>query len=709
VSVPRAGHRKTSTALVVLASVLAVAATLVVYVQRTVLNSEQFANRATASLRDSSVRTLAGERITDRLVLANEANLLAARPLISAAIGGIVGSPPFGSLVRTGARDVHRAVFSHDENTVTLTLADVGLLVSEALDKVQPALAAKLRGSRPVTLVKTRVGSVTGELARIADRVRFLAWLLPLLALVAAGAALALSGDRRRTVSRLAIGLLVAGVAIVIVYTVARGLVLGGLSDPDERAAAAAVWDSFLSDLRTWGWVMAGAGAVIAAAVASVIRPIGIEAGLRTAWRIVVSEPEATWLRVVRAVALIAVGVLVIAQPSTVLQIAATLVGVFLVYKGVETILRMIYQPPTDDAPARKLRIPRVRRAAVPALAALLVALAVAGVIFGGAADEPAAAIRGCDGHAALCDRSLDEVALPATHNSMSVPLAGWFSAVQDHSISAQLEAGVRGLLIDTHYADRLASGRVRTAFDSAADLEAAIKQDGLSPRSVTAARRLRERLGFRGEGTRGMYLCHTFCELGSTPLASALGDIHAFLVTHPTEIVVIVNQDYVTPADFVKAVRDAGLARYAFTGLDQPRWPTLREMIADDQRLVVLAENRAGGAPWYQLAYKRLVEETPFAFGRASELTDPADLAATCRPNRGPAKAPLFLLNHWITTDPIPRPSDADKVNAYGPLLRRARDCERIRGHIPNLVAVNHDQRGDLFRVVDTLNGIKG
>ena len=700
--------RRTSTALVVLASVLLVAATLVAYVQRTVLDAEQFANRATATLRDPSVRTLAGERITDRLVLANEADLLAARPLISAAIGGIVGSPPFGSLVRSGARDVHRAVFSRDENTVTLTLADIGLLVSEALEKVRPSAAASLRRSRPVTLVKERVGTVTGGLARVADRVRFLAWLLPLLALAALGGALRLSGDRRRTVSQLAIGLVAGGVAIVIVYTVARALVLGGRSAPDERAAAAAVWDSFLSDLRTWGWVMAGTGAVIAAAVASVIRPVEIESTLRRGWRVLATEPEARWLRVVRAVALIAAGVLVIAQPSSVLQIAVTLVGVCLVYKGVETILRLIYRPPVEDAPARRLRLPRIRRAAVPALATLLVALAVAGVIVGGAADEPAAAIRACEGHAELCDRSLKDVVLAATHNSMSVPLAGWFSALQDHSITGQLDAGVRGLLIDTHYADRLANGRVRTAFDSAADFEAAVKQDSLSPQSLRAARRLRERLGFRGKGTRGIYLCHTFCELGSTPLASALRDIHTFLVTRPTEIVVIVNQDYVTPADFVKAVRDAGLARYAFTGLDEPTWPTLREMIAENQRLVVLAENQAGAAPWYQLAYKHLLQETPFEFGRASELTTPASLAASCRPNRGPADAPLLLLNHWVTTDPVPRPSDADKVNAYGPLLRRARECERIRGHLPNLLAVNFDQSGDVFGVVDTLNGVK-
>jgi hypothetical protein len=707
--VPGSGSGRTSVALAALASLAVVAAVLVGYVQRTVLNADQFANRATATLRDPSVRTLAGERITDRLVLANEADLLAARPLISAAIGGIVGSPPFGSLVRAGARDVHRAVFARDENTVTLTLNDVGLLVSEALEKVRPSAAAPLRHSRPVTLVSERVGSVTGELARVADRVRFLAWMLPLLALVAAGASLLLSGDRRRTVSQLAIGLVAGGVAIVIAYTVARALVLGRMSDPDVRAAGAAVWNSFLADLRTWGWVMAGAGAVIAAAVASVIRPLEIEAPLRRLWHVVVSEPEAKWLRVVRAVTLVVAGVLLIAQPSTAAQIAVTLVGVYLVYAGVETILRLISLPPGEAAPARRIRIPRLRRAAVPVLATLLAALGVAVVIAGGAADEPAAAVGGCEGHAALCDRALDEVVLPATHNSMSVPLAGWYSALQDHSISGQLDAGVRGLLIDTHYADKLPNGRVRTAFAGAADFEQAIKQDGLSPQSIGAAKRLRERLGFRGKGKRGMYLCHTFCELGSTPLASALGDIHTFLVTHPTEIVVIVNQDYVTPADFVRAVRDAGLAPYAFKRLDQPEWPTLREMIEENQRLVVLAENRAGGAPWYQLAYKRLLEETPFAFGRASELTNAAGLAATCRANRGPAGAPLFLINHWITTDPVPRPSDAAKVNAYAPLLARARECERIRHHVPNLLAVNFDQRGDLFRVVDTLNGVKG
>jgi hypothetical protein len=47
-----------------------------------------------------------------------------------------------------------------------------------------------------------------------------------------------------------------------------------------------------------------------------------------------------------------------------------------------------------------------------------------------------------------------------------------------------------------------------------------------VSRQSVEAALRLRERLGFRGAGERGIYRCHPFCEIGATPLATALDQI---------------------------------------------------------------------------------------------------------------------------------------------------------------------------------------
>jgi hypothetical protein len=330
-------------------------------------------------------------------------------------------------------------------------------------------------------------------------------------------------------------------------------------------------------------------------------------------------------------------------------------------------------------------------------------------VIFVGTGGTTTAAPREgpCNGRDELCDRPLDQVVLPATHNSMSAPLPGWYSAEQDRPIAEQLDAGVRGLLIDTHYADRLPNGKYRTYFGPQAKVRQLAQQDGVSPEAVDAALRTRDRLGFRGEGQRGMYLCHTFCELGATSLESVLDDIHDFLVARPDEVLIVINQDYVTPEDFVASVKGAGLEDLVYRGRTADPLPTLRDMIDENQRVIFLAENRAGGASWYQPVYERITEETPYTFPKVSQLTKPSELPASCKPNRGPSEAPLFLINHWISTDPVPRPSDADKVNAYDPLLRRARECRRLREHLPNLLAVNFYARGDLFRVVDTLNGV--
>jgi hypothetical protein len=313
---------------------------------------------------------------------------------------------------------------------------------------------------------------------------------------------------------------------------------------------------------------------------------------------------------------------------------------------------------------------------------------------------------RRCNGHPQLCRRSLPEVALAATHNSMSAPLPGWRSFQQDAPIADQLADGIRGLLIDTHYGRR-SGNRVRTDFASRAQMRLQSREDGVSPASVQAAERIRQSLLHAG-GQREIYLCHSFCELGATPLAPVLEDLRAFVAAHPSEVLAVINQDYVTPADFVAAVRKAGLERFAYTVAAGERWPTLQEMIDSGHRVVFMAENDAGSAPWYGPVYDRAVQETPFSFHRASRLVGSADLAESCRPNRGPAGAPLFLLNHWVTTDPRPLPANAKIVNAYRPLMRRANECRRIRGLLPNLLAVDFYRRGDVFRVADRLNGIR-
>jgi hypothetical protein len=691
-------RRRLSAGLAALAALLLFATTLAWYVRVAVLDSAGFANRATAVVQDASVRRLIGDRVTDQVILRHQADLISARPIISSAISGVVGSGAFRSLLRRAVLDAHSAVLSRDQSTLTLTLADVGTVAGAALQQLKPGLVADVRASGAISLLRRHVAAA-GDVARAAQRLKALAYVLAALTLAAAAAALALSPDRRGTVAALGAGAAVAGLTIVVVLAVAREVAVGKVGGADERDAAGVVWDAYLSDLRTWGWVLAVSGAVVGAAAASLIRPLAVEGPLRAGWRLVTTEPARPAARALRAVALIAAGVLVILQTTVALQVAATLAGAFLLYCGATALLRLV--PP----PAEGVAAPRARRVlAVPLVAIGLVLAADAAFFATGGAASTQDGLGACNGAAALCDRPLDEVVLPATHNSMSAPGKGWFAAQQDRGIAGQLKDGIRGLLIDTHYADELANGRVRTYFASPEELAAAVKQDGLSAASYQAALRLRERAGFKGSGTRGMYLCHTFCEVGATPLADGLKDIHDFLVLHPGQVVVVINQDYVMPADFVKAVGDAGLAPYVVTAPSGSGWPTLRTMIDDGRRLLILAENHAGAAPWYQLAYARLLQETPFAFRRPSQL---ADTATSCEDNRGPAAAPLFLVNNWVTTDPTPRPSNAETVNAYGTLLARARACRRLRDHLPNLIAVDFYRRGQLLHVVKTLNGV--
>jgi len=120
--------------------------------------------------------------------------------------------------------------------------------------------------------------------------------------------------------------------------------------------------------------------------------------------------------------------------------------------------------------------------------------------------------------------------------------------------------------------------------------------------------------------------------------------------------------------------------------------------MIDSGQRLVVFIESGKSGVSWLRSAWEAM-QETPYTFHK------PADFS--CGPNRGPKTAPFFQINNWIESTPAPRPSNAEIVNGYSALLARARACAEQRGRLPNILAVDFYDVGDVFRVVRTLNGL--
>jgi hypothetical protein len=262
----------------------------------------------------------------------------------------------------------------------------------------------------------------------------------------------------------------------------------------------------------------------------------------------------------------------------------------------------------------------------------------------------------GCNGHVALCDRRYDQVVFPGTHNSHAATMAGFsaFVANQLYGIPQQLEDGVRVLLLDTYY-------------------------DPNDPSVIL--------------------LCHGPCNLGSTPHLQALGDIVTFLTRHPKEVVTIIYQDAVAAADLAVDYGATGANGLVYTHTPGQVWPTLAQMIAADTRLVVTAEQ--GGPPpaWHHHIWD-LAWDTPYG------PQDPALLS--CELNRGSPDNDLFLVNHWVNNElGLPSVADSETVNSYEFLLDRAQTCQDLWDHPANFLVVDYYDRGDLFEVVDTLNGI--
>lgn len=289
---------------------------------------------------------------------------------------------------------------------------------------------------------------------------------------------------------------------------------------------------------------------------------------------------------------------------------------------------------------------------------------------------------RACNGHVKLCDRRLNEVALATTHNSMSISQYGWVWPSHDGTLTNQLDAGVRGLLIDTHY------------WDDEAFIESYL--DALPDNVRPAAEKALDILDLPAQ--EGQFLCHNLCGFGVTQLAEGLAEIRVFLEENPREVVVIIIQDAITPEDTETAFEESGLISTVYTHEEGQPWPTLGEMIDMNQRVVVMAEEQGPPPDWYLNVWD-YTKETPYSFHHPDELS--------CEPNRGNEEGEFFLLNHWIERA-SPSRVDSAQMNEYQFLLNRAQECAEERGQIPNFVAVNFYLNGDLFDVDDDLNGVR-
>ena len=120
-----------------------------------------------------------------------------------------------------------------------------------------------------------------------------------------------------------------------------------------------------------------------------------------------------------------------------------------------------------------------------------------------------------CNGYPELCSKRFDEVAYAMTHNAFNAGNEGFALGNQTFGLTRQLQDGVRGLMLDIY------------------------------------------------ESGREVVVYHGFSFLGSSPLADNLAEIKDFLDDHPTEIVSIIFESYVSSTALENELTTAGLSDY--------------------------------------------------------------------------------------------------------------------------------------------------
>ncbi len=266
-----------------------------------------------------------------------------------------------------------------------------------------------------------------------------------------------------------------------------------------------------------------------------------------------------------------------------------------------------------------------------------------------------------CNGHPELCDKRYDEVVYPTTHNAFNAQRSKqrWTYPNQKYDLPRQLQDGVKAFMIDVHYYN--------------------------GPNKKLRAQ-------------KPVMVFHSYAVLGFRPLTYILDMFTAYLDQNPNEVLTFICQCSVTPADFAKIVEAHPIFKYVHAQPEGSPWPTLRQMIASGKRFVFLNSRNDGTQDWYHYQ-EDYCFENPYSNksikGYNCDLKPIADTTKS-----------LYVFNHFLTGT-FARRSKNRNANSYDVLMPRVKQCSEACGKRVNFLTVDWYHWGDLFKVVDELNGV--
>jgi len=276
-----------------------------------------------------------------------------------------------------------------------------------------------------------------------------------------------------------------------------------------------------------------------------------------------------------------------------------------------------------------------------------------------------------CNGHAELCDRSYGNTTFFGAHDSFAASMNPFALArTQEVGVTDQLMMGVRLLQLQAH------------------------------------------------KNGKDIHFCHHNCALyDGGPVEHYFKKVKHFLDRHPNEVLtlIVANPENIQADEWQPTLESTGLSDIAYIPPQNPMtredWPTLREMLDSNKRVVMFMDKGAeDGTVPYLLPQFTMMWEDEY---------DPTDSEFPCKVDRtagslSPSQQ-LNLMNHNLNVNLLPigpglRLPDrlaSPRTNGIYSITRHANHCAPLAGdRNPNFVLVDFVNLGQVPTAVAQLNG---
>lgn len=316
---------------------------ILLYARTQLLDSEAFRDRTETALASADVQDYLADALTANLVArAGTERAERAEPVVRAVVGGLVASDRFGEVFGRAAEGLLERLLDDGSGERVIELQEAVDDAVEAIAVVRPELAQRMRdASAEIRVGQGTAGEGLAQIAHLAEQLRFLAIVLPVLALLLLALSVAVAPDRLRAARRAGWGLVAGGVVVVALAGLTRSILMGAAEDAEGRRAVGAVEEAFLAELGTWGaWIVA-VGVVVLGTAVFLASPLTLREQAARAWGASTRRPARGWVLALRLLALVVVVLLAIFALDAVLKLLVAVTIALLVAYGVAELLRL--------------------------------------------------------------------------------------------------------------------------------------------------------------------------------------------------------------------------------------------------------------------------------------------------------------------------------------------------------------------------------